>query len=30
MEKEKNTLRNLVFDGQYLNGKKWSGKLKEY
>ena len=21
---------NLIFDGEYLNGKKWNGKGKEY
>ena len=27
MEKEKN---KLMFEGEYLNGKKWNGKGKEY
>ena len=21
---------NLIFDGEYLNGKRWNGKFKEY
>ena len=21
---------NLIFEGEYLNGKKWNGKLKKY
>ena len=32
MEKEKyfNFRENLIFEGEFLNGKKWNGKGKEY
>ena len=29
MEKEKNN-GILEFEGEYLNGKRWNGKVKEY
>ena len=31
MKKEKNTIIfKLAFEGEYLNGKRWNGKGKEY
>ena len=32
MEKEKNiiTKGESIFEGEYLNDKRWNGKLKEY
>ena len=31
MEKEKNMIQMAIeFEGEYLNGKRWNGKGKEY
>ena len=30
MEKLKNIIGKLLFEGEYLNGKKWNGNGQEY